>query len=36
MVAGAVRQHVMGAQSGYYRMLESKVMDLWELPVRRQ
>ena len=32
MVAGAIRQHITGAESDYYRTFGSKIMDLWEIP----
>lgn len=31
MVVGAVRQHVMAAESSYYRTFADKVMDLWRV-----
>jgi len=32
MVAGAVRQHVMGAEHEYYETFADKVADLWQVP----
>lgn len=32
MVVGAVRQHVMGVESRYYKMFAAKVVDLWKAP----
>jgi hypothetical protein len=31
MIVGAIRQHVMGVESGYYRTFADKVMDLWKV-----
>jgi hypothetical protein len=32
MVVGAVRQHVMGIESQYYKTFEGKIVDLWRVP----
>jgi len=31
MIVGAVRQHVVGIEGGYYKTFESKVVDLWRV-----
>lgn len=36
MIAGAIREHVTGEESLYYRMFADKVVDLWEVPGRGQ
>ena len=36
MIVGATRQHVMGKESSYYQTFADKVMDLWEVGVRRE
>ena len=32
MIVGAVRQHVMGVESRYYKRFAAKVVDLWKVP----
>ncbi|MBM3128246.1 MAG: DUF3800 domain-containing protein [Chloroflexi bacterium] len=34
MIAGAVRQYVMGVEREYYQAFASKVVDLWRIPER--
>ena len=36
MVAGAVRQYVMGIEASYYQSFANKVTDLWKVPEKKQ
>jgi len=32
MIAGAIRQHRMGAESGYYKTFAGRIADVWAIP----
>ena len=34
MIAGAIRQNVVGSDRGYYRTFANKIVDLWEVSPR--